>query len=68
MLDRCSCYFKKEKIHALLIARDELVYLSAVVVLKTVVNGFSVDVKLPEVILQPAIERYSGLVLSGSGG
>lgn len=54
--------------HVLLRAHDELVYLSAIGVLKTVVNGFAVDVKFPEVILQPAVERCSGLVLSGSGG
>jgi len=57
-----------KQIYALLIARVELLYLSELGALKIVVNGVSVDVKFAEDILQPAVERYSGLVLSGSGG
>lgn len=51
-------------------AHEELSYLSAACVLKIVVNGFSVDVvRLLEMdILQPAVERGRGMVLSGRGG
>ena len=51
-------------------AQEELSYLSAACVLKIVVNGFSVGVVklLVMDMLQPAVERGRGIVLSGRGG
>lgn len=67
---QADVHVTSNQIHAVVTAQEELSYLSAACVLKIVVNGFSVGVVklLAMDMLQPAVERGRGIVLSGRGG